>query len=87
MQSKIDLLREINSKLLIEITEFRKKNVKVKVENIKVKAKNVKLKYILKEHEARFTNLEQKDKKKTILIVKLDEISGKSNRNKMLLIF
>ncbi|GBC02841.1 hypothetical protein RclHR1_04850009 [Rhizophagus clarus] len=65
MQSKIDLLREINLKLLAEITELRK-------ENAKIKAENAKLKYALEEHEARFTNLEQRDKEKTTLITKLD---------------
>src|SRR5947199_9371420 len=66
MQSEIDSLREINSKLLAEITELKK-------ENAEVKAENVKLKHALEEHEARFTNLEQKDKEKTTLIAKLDE--------------
>ena len=66
MQSEIDSLREVNSKLLTEITELRK-------ENAEVKAENVKLKHALEEHEARFTNLEQKDKEKTTLIAKLDD--------------
>ena len=66
MQSEIDSLREINSKLLAKVTELRK-------ENAEVKAENVKLKHALKEHEARFTNLEQKDKEKTTLIAKLDD--------------
>ena len=65
MQSEISL-REINSKLLADITELRK-------ENIEVKAENVKLKHALEEHEARFTNLEQRDKEKTTLIAKLDD--------------
>ncbi|PKY40535.1 hypothetical protein RhiirA4_453929 [Rhizophagus irregularis] len=56
MQSEINLLKEINSKSLAEITELRKKNAEVKAENIEVKAENAKLKYILEEHEARFTN-------------------------------
>ena len=73
MQSEIDSLREINSKLLAEITELRKENVEVKAENIKVKAENAKLKHALEEHEARFTNLEQRDKEKTTLIAKLDD--------------
>jgi regulator of replication initiation timing len=72
MQSEIDSLREINSKLLAEITEFRKENAEVKAENIEVKAENAKLKHALEEHEARFTNLEQRDKEKTTLIAKLD---------------
>ena len=73
MQSEIDSLREINSKLLAEITELRKENAEVKAENIEVKAENVKLKHALEEHEARFTNLEQKYKEKTTLIAKLDD--------------
>ena len=51
MQSEIDSLREINSKLLAEITELKK-------ENAEVKAENVKLKHALEEHEARFMSLE-----------------------------
>ena len=66
MQSEIDSLREINSKLLAKITELKK-------ENAEVKAENVKLKHALEEHEARFTNLEQRDKEKTTLIAKLDD--------------
>ena len=66
MQSEIDSLREINSKLLAEITELKK-------ENAEVKAENVKLKHALEEHEARFTNLEQRDEEKTTLIAKLDD--------------
>src|SRR5215204_6050661 len=73
MQSEIDSLREINSKLLAEITELRKENAEVKAENIEVKAENVKLKHALEEHEAKFINLEQKDKEKTTLIAKLDD--------------
>ena len=73
MQSEIDSLREINSKLLAEIIELRKENAEVKAEDIKVKAENAKLKHALEEHEARFTNLEQRDKEKTTLIAKLDD--------------
>ena len=73
MQSEIDSLRGINSKLLAEITELRKENAEVKAENIEVKAENVKLKHALEEHEARFTDLEQRDKEKTNLIAKLDD--------------
>ncbi len=51
MQSEIDSLRKINSKLLVEITELKKKNAKVKAENVK-------LKHALEEHEAKFTSLE-----------------------------
>src|SRR6266498_1416092 len=73
MQSEIDSLREINSKLLAKITELRKENAEVKAENIEVKAENVKSRRALKEHEARFTNIEQIDKEKTTLIAKLDD--------------
>ena len=73
MQSEIDSLKEINSKLLAEISELRKENAEVKAENIEVKAENAKLKHALEEHEARFTNLEQRDKEKTTLITKLDD--------------
>src|SRR6185437_14724168 len=69
----IDSLRELNLKLLAKITELRKENAEVKAENIKVKAENVKLRHALEEHEARFTNLEQRDKEKTNLIAKLDD--------------
>ena len=67
MQSEIDSLREINSKLLAEITELKKENAEVN------KAENVKLKHALEEHEARFTNLEQRDEEKATLIAKLDD--------------
>ena len=73
MQSEIDSLREINSKLLAEVTDLRKENAEVKAENIEVKVENVKLKHALEEHEARFTNLEQRDKEKITLIAKLDD--------------
>ncbi|CAB4401453.1 unnamed protein product [Rhizophagus irregularis] len=73
MQSEIDSLKEINSKLLAEISELRKENAEVKAENIEVKVENAKLKHALEEHEARFTNLEQRDKEKTNLIAKLDD--------------
>ena len=66
MQSEIDSLREINSKLLAEITELKK-------ENAEVKAENVKLKHALEKHEARFTSLEQRDEEKATLIAKLDD--------------
>jgi hypothetical protein len=66
MQSEIDSLREINSKLLAEIIELKK-------ENAEVKAENVKLKHALEEHEARFTSLEQRDEEKATLIARLDD--------------
>ena len=69
----INSLRELNLKLLAEITKLKKENAKVKVENIKVKVKNIKLRHALKEHKARFTSLEHKNKEKTNLITKLDD--------------
>ena len=82
-QSKIDSLQELNSQLIATIAELRKENaevktkydeiVEVKAENIKVKAKNIKLRQALEEHEARFMNLEQRDKEKTNLIAKMDD--------------
>ncbi|RHZ74597.1 hypothetical protein Glove_220g4 [Diversispora epigaea] len=71
-QSKIDLLEEQNSKLVLQVDELRKKfaeieaenikvkaeNAKVKAENIGIKAENTKLKQTLEEHERRFSKLE-----------------------------
>ncbi|CAG8756167.1 hypothetical protein C2G38_2231489 [Gigaspora rosea] len=73
MQSEIESLKEINSKLLAEITELRKENAEVKAKNIEDKAENAKLKHALEEHEVRFMDLEQKDKEKTNFIAKLDD--------------
>ena len=72
-QSRIDLLEEQNSKLVAKITELREKNAVLLAENIEIKADNVKLKQALEKYEARFVNLEQKDKEKTSLIAKLDD--------------
>ena len=65
MQS-IDSLRELNSKLLVEIAELKKKNDKIPVlekKFAKVEAKNAKLKQIIEENarrDARVEELEQK---------------------------
>nr|CAG8608924.1 9519_t:CDS:10 [Entrophospora candida] len=65
-QSKIDLLKEENSKLIAEITELSKENVKVNAENIEIKAENAKLRQALEGHETRITKLEQGEKEKSI---------------------
>ncbi|CAG8806144.1 36751_t:CDS:2 [Gigaspora margarita] len=71
-QSTIKTLRELNSDLVHQIAELRKKfaevetenieikaeNAKVKAENIEIKVENTKLKQTLEEHETRFTKLE-----------------------------
>ncbi|CAG8592908.1 6333_t:CDS:2 [Diversispora eburnea] len=64
---------KLNSDLVHQIAELRKKFAEVEAENIEVKAENIKLKQDLEKYEARFTNLEQKDKEKTDLIAKLDD--------------
>ncbi|CAJ0833025.1 2577_t:CDS:2 [Entrophospora sp. SA101] len=66
-QSKIDLLKEENSKLIAEITELSKENVKVNAENIEIKAENAKLRQALEGHETRITKLEQEEKEKNNL--------------------
>ncbi|CAG8777025.1 5842_t:CDS:2 [Cetraspora pellucida] len=70
IQYTIVSLRELNTKLTVEISELRKKYVELEVKNIKVEAENAKLKQD-KEVEARFLNLEQRDREKTDLIAKL----------------
>ncbi|RHZ49854.1 hypothetical protein Glove_510g16 [Diversispora epigaea] len=72
-QSTIDLLRELNSDLVHQIAELRKKFVEVEAENIEVKAENAKLRQNMEEYEIRFAKLEQNDKEKTNLIAKLDD--------------
>ncbi len=69
----INLLRKLNLKLLVKITKLKKKNAEVKAENIEVKAENKKLRCTLKEHKVRFINLEQRNKEKINLIIKLDD--------------
>ncbi|RHZ52090.1 hypothetical protein Glove_465g49 [Diversispora epigaea] len=67
-QSANDSLKELNSRLLVEITALRKENTEVNIENSEIKVENVKLKQALEEHESRFAKLEQKDKEKTLLL-------------------
>ncbi|RIB30539.1 hypothetical protein C2G38_2026786 [Gigaspora rosea] len=55
IQSKIDLLEELNSKLQAENTELRNENAKVKCENAE-------LRQALEGHETRITKLEQGEK-------------------------
>ncbi|KAF0429713.1 crinkler family protein [Gigaspora margarita] len=70
-QYTIVSLRELNTKLIVEISELRKKYAELEVKNIKVEAEKAKLKQDKEEVEARFLNLEQRDRKKTDLIAKL----------------
>ncbi|CAI2201186.1 4199_t:CDS:1, partial [Funneliformis geosporum] len=57
-----------NFELEAKYFEVIEENAGVKAENIKVKFENAKLSRALKEHEARFTNLEPRDKEKTTFI-------------------
>ncbi|CAG8630769.1 19863_t:CDS:2, partial [Racocetra persica] len=70
-QYTIVSLRELNTKLTVEISELRKKYAELEAKNIKVEAENAKLKQDKEEVEARFLNLEQRDREKTGLIAKL----------------
>ncbi|RIB28555.1 hypothetical protein C2G38_2028457 [Gigaspora rosea] len=69
-QTTIASLRELNTKLTVEISELRKK---YETKNIEVNVENAKLKQTLKDYEARFANLEHKDEEKAIHIAKLDD--------------
>jgi len=80
MSSKIDVLRQENAKLLAE--------------NIKVKAENAKLRRAMEEHArreaenaVRLANLEQSDKEKTELIVKLNYDIREIKQERILLMF
>ncbi|CAG8493907.1 5648_t:CDS:2 [Diversispora eburnea] len=66
-------LKELNFKLLVEITVLRKENAVVKAENTKVKAENTKSKQAMEENLNRFMKLERNDKEKTGLIAKLND--------------
>ena len=66
MSSELDLLRQC-------ITELEAKNFELEAKYIEVMDENAKLRRALEEHEARFANLEQRDKEKTNLIAKLDD--------------
>jgi len=72
MLSELNSLRQCIIELEAENTEVKTKYIKVMDENVEVKAENAKLRCALEEHEARFTRLEQRDKKKTNLIAKMD---------------
>ncbi|CAG8785046.1 4947_t:CDS:1 [Racocetra persica] len=63
-QSTIISLRELNTKLTFEISELRKKYADLESENTKLKQDK-------EEVEARFLNLERRDREKTDLIAKL----------------
>ncbi|CAG8781758.1 2259_t:CDS:1 [Cetraspora pellucida] len=70
-QYTIVSLRELNTKLTVEISKLRKKYAELEAKNIKVEVENAKLKQDKEEVEARFLNLEQRDREKTDLIAKL----------------
>ncbi|CAG8766199.1 13038_t:CDS:1, partial [Gigaspora rosea] len=62
IQSKINSLEEQNSKLIVEITELKKKYAGVAAENIEVKAENAKLKRFIKENTELKTRIEELEK-------------------------
>ncbi|RIB08158.1 hypothetical protein C2G38_2212403 [Gigaspora rosea] len=62
IQSKINSLEEQNSKLIVEITEFKKKYAGVEAENIEVKAENAKLRRFIKENTELKTRIEELEK-------------------------
>ncbi|CAG8712529.1 hypothetical protein C2G38_2184267 [Gigaspora rosea] len=66
-QSKIDLLKKLNSKLQAENTELRNENAKVKHENAE-------LRQDLEGHESRITKLEQVKKEKSISTINSNNI-------------
>ncbi|RGB23634.1 hypothetical protein C1646_728064 [Rhizophagus diaphanus] len=68
MSSELELLRQRITELEVMNSELEAKYIEVMAENIEVKAENVKLSRALEENDARFTNLEQRDKEKTTLI-------------------
>ncbi|RIA80230.1 hypothetical protein C1645_810530 [Glomus cerebriforme] len=73
MSSELEVLKKRITELEVMNSELEAKYIEVMAENIEVKAENVKLSRALEENEARFTNLEQRDKEKTTLIAKLDD--------------
>ncbi|CAG8778383.1 17150_t:CDS:1 [Gigaspora margarita] len=54
------------SKNLSELDLLKQRVIDFETENIKLKANNAKLKQTLKEHKIRITNLEQRNKEKTV---------------------
>ncbi|CAG8529352.1 123_t:CDS:2, partial [Cetraspora pellucida] len=62
IQSKINSLEEQNSKLIVEITELKKKYAGVEAENIEVKAENAKLRWFIKENTELKTRIEELEK-------------------------
>ncbi|CAG8557779.1 12831_t:CDS:2 [Cetraspora pellucida] len=54
--------KEQNSKLIVEITELKKKYAGVEAENIEVKAENVKLRWFIKENTELKTRIEELEK-------------------------
>src|SRR3989440_559007 len=73
MSSELDSLRQRIIELEAENAEVKAKYIKGMDENAEVKAENAKLRCALEEYEVRFTRLEQRDKKKTNLIAKMDD--------------
>src|SRR5581483_9667355 len=73
MSSELDSLRQRIIELEAKNAKVKAKYIKVMDKNAEVKAENAKLKCALKEHEARFMRLKQKDKEKTNLIAKMDD--------------
>ncbi|CAG8478252.1 1294_t:CDS:2 [Cetraspora pellucida] len=73
------------SKDLSELDLLRQRIIDPETENAKLKADNAKLKQTLKEHEIRITNLEQRDKEKTVTNMQNDlsakDISYEINSN------
>ncbi|CAG8451545.1 434_t:CDS:1, partial [Paraglomus occultum] len=55
---------ELNTKLTDKISELRKKYTELEAKNIEVVTENAKLKQDKEDIEARFLNLEQRDRKK-----------------------
>src|SRR5256885_176975 len=56
-----------------ELNSLRQCIIELEAENAEIKAENAKLRCALKEHEAKFTRLEERDKEKTNLIAKMDD--------------
>ncbi|CAG8615053.1 8326_t:CDS:2, partial [Diversispora eburnea] len=71
-QSKVDSLEEQNSKLVAEITELKREKAEFVAKESGFIARITELEQTLKDYEARFVNLEQKDNEKTIYMVKID---------------
>ncbi|CAG8615491.1 14172_t:CDS:1, partial [Cetraspora pellucida] len=74
IQSKDDLLRELNYKLVAKIDKLRKENAKIpelKKKCAKIKAENIKLKQIIEENAVLKIQFEELEKKHQIDTTKL----------------